>query len=129
MPIDVRVEDADLTGFSQPAKDALEKASQEFLHSVIAEANRLESSHNTGKGPPEVTQAMVSDAVVIQKRSVNQRKVPLYIKLLRILSAVLATASGFMYDADRLQSPIYMLVFIGCITATILLTTLSTMLE
>lgn len=39
MPIDMRVEDADLAGFSDPAKEGVKKAGEEFVKHVINEAN------------------------------------------------------------------------------------------
>lgn len=119
MPIDIRVEDADLVGFSDPAKDSVKKAGEEFIKRVIDEANRLESAHNTNGGLAEVTAPMVQNAAVIQRHAIGTKKSPWYIKGLRVTSGVVSMVVGFMYDDVKLQNGIYMAVFVGLMTVAI----------
>jgi hypothetical protein len=129
MPIDIRIEDADLVGFSDPAKEGLQKAGLEFLKAVVAEANRLESGHNIAGGPVEITQVMVADAVVIQRRSIGARKTSTLSKAIKIIAAVLSLIVGFMYDDQKLQNAGYMALFVIFVAGAILTTTISTMKE
>jgi hypothetical protein len=129
MPIEIRLEDADVVGFSEPAKTGVQQAGIDFLRSVIEEANRLESGHNTGGGPVEVTQGMVADAVVIQRRSLGHKKTSNGVKFLRIAAAVLSLVVGFMYDDQKLQNTAYMAFFMFIAASAILATTISIMKE
>ena len=129
MPIEIRIGESELIGFSDPAKNGVQTAGVDFLKAVIAEANRLESAHKSGGGPVEITQAMVVDAVVIQRRSLGARKTPIGIKILRIATAVVSLVVGFMYDGQKLQDAGYMAVFILLITIAVGLTIISTMKE
>ncbi|PBN41668.1 hypothetical protein SxD43FB_20640 [Sphingobium sp. D43FB] len=47
MPVDIRVEDTDLVGFSDLAKDGVKKAGKDFIKHIIAEANRLDVQRPT----------------------------------------------------------------------------------
>lgn len=129
MPLDIRVDDADLAGFSDPAKEGVRKAGDDFIKHVINEANRLESAQNVGGGPVEITKAMVDNAALIQRHAFGSRKTPLSVKLLRIAAAVMSLVVGFMYDEVKLQDTGYMAVFVVFIAGAILITTLSTLKE
>ncbi len=129
MPIDIRVDDADLAGFSDPAKDSVRKAGEEFIKHVINEANRLESGQNTSGGPVEITKAMVDNAALIQRHAIGSKKTPTNVKVLRIVSSVFALVVGFMYDEAKLQNTGYLALFVVFIAAAILTTTLSTLKE
>jgi hypothetical protein len=129
MPIDIRVEDTELAGFSDPAKEGVKKAGEDFLKKIIVEANRLESVQNSGGGPVEITKGMVATAAMFQNHAVGPQKTSLTIKLLRIAAAALSLAVGIMYDKDRLQDAIYLLVFVLVIAAALLATILSTLKE
>ncbi|OOY19710.1 hypothetical protein BMI86_13870 [Thioclava sp. DLFJ5-1] len=129
MPINIQIEDADLDGFSDPAKESVKTAGEEFIRHVIKEANRLESAQNAGNGPVEITKAMVDNAALIQRHAVGGKKTPTHIKLLRIASSVLSLLVGIMYDTTKLQQNSYMATFVIVIALAILATTLSTLKE
>lgn len=129
MPIEIKIDDADLLGFSGPAKAGIQKAGAEFVTSVIAEANRLESGQNNSGGPVEITQAMIADAVTIQRRSLGSRKKPSSDRILSVASGISWAVSGFLYDSSKLQDATYMAVFIGVVALAIILTTISAFRE
>ncbi len=126
MPIEIRVEDADVEGFSIPAKEGVKKAGEEFIKRVINEANRLESAQNTNGGEAEVTAAMVDNASVIQRHAIGTKKAPWYIKVLRISAGVLSMIVGFMYDDVKLQNGTYMAAFVILMTFAVGTTIAST---
>jgi len=127
MPIEIQVEDADLEGLSDPAKDSLKSEGEQYIKKVIQEANRLESSQKSGSGPVEITKAMIDKAAFIQKHSIGNSRTPLLIKLLRIASAVLSLIVGIMFDATKLQNDTYLIVFGIIFALAILTTTLATL--
>lgn len=129
MPIDIRVEDADLVGFSDPAKDGVKRAGEDFIRHVVAEANRLESAQNAGTGPVEITKGMVANAALIQRHAVGGRKAPLSFKVLRIVSAASALLVGVMVDKEKMQDTLYLVAFFVVIAIALITTTVSIMKE
>lgn len=129
MPIEIVIEDADLAGFSAPAKEGVKRAGEEFIKHVINEANRLESAQNVGGGPVEITNAMVDNAALIQRHAIGVKKTATGIKVLRITSAVISLIVGFMYDEIKLQDAGYLAIFVIFIAGAILTTTLATLKE
>ena len=127
MPIEIQVEDADLEGLSDPAKDSLKSEGEQYIKKVIQEANRLESSQKSGSGPVEITKAMIDKAAFIQKHSIGNSRTPLLIKFLRIASAVLSLIVGIIFDATKLQNDTYLIVFGIIFALAILTTTLATL--
>ncbi|MCW2405268.1 hypothetical protein M2336_001897 [Sphingobium sp. B1D7B] len=116
-------------GFSDPAKDGVKKAGEDFIKHVIAEANRLESSQNAGTGPVEITKGMVANAALIQRRSLGGKKTPLSHKVLRIVSTATTLLVGIMVDKDKMQDTFYLVLFIMVIAVAIITTTVSIMKE
>lgn len=123
------VEDSDLSGFSDTAKQRLKKAAEEYVDGLIQEANRIEAARNTTNGPPEVTSGMVNDAVIVQRSGLGSPKHSLSLKLLRLASALLTLLVGIMYDAEKLQDQTYLVLFVLAIGAAIVTTTLSVLKE
>ena len=129
MPVDVVVSDSELVGFSEHAKSHLKVAMTRYAGELIAEANRVESDRNRTNGTPEITQGMVDDADIVMRRGIRGAKTSIWIKVLRIVSAVLALAVGVMYNQNQMQNGIYLLVFIITVAAAILALTISTLRE
>jgi VIT1/CCC1 family predicted Fe2+/Mn2+ transporter len=127
MPIEIQIEDADLEGLSDPAKDSLKSEGEQYIKKVIQEANRLESSQKSGSGPVEITKAMIDKAAFIQKHAIGNSRTPILIKLLRVASAVLSLIVGILYDATKLQNETYVAVLVTIIALAILTTTLATL--
>lgn len=125
----IDIDDTTLAGFNDPAKTALAKAATEFLEDLVKEANRIEATHNTSSGNPQVTSSMVSDAGVLIRRGLARPKKKIGAKLVRIIAAVLSMAVGFTYDATKLQDKTYMLVFVVVVALAILAVTISTIME
>jgi hypothetical protein len=129
MPLDIRIPDDDLTGFSDQAKERLKEATSEYVTDLIEEANRIEAGRNPTSGPPEVTRGMVNDAKVLLRRGLGAPKKSWGPRILRVFAAVLSLCVGIMYDETKLQSGGYMLLFILAVTAAILAVTISTLKE
>jgi len=129
MPIEIQIQDKDVSGFNLQAKAKLEESVNEFVSDLIEEANRIESGRNSTSGSPEITSSMVNDARVLIRRGLAQPKKGMGLKILRISSAVLSLAVGIMYDSTKLQDRGYMLLFILVIAAAILSVTIATIKE
>ncbi|HGE7137316.1 hypothetical protein [Citrobacter freundii] len=114
----IDIEDRNLLGFNQPAKDEL-----------IKESNRIESSRNPSSGNPQITSGMVTDATVFVRRGLIQPKKKIRVKVLRVISAIVSLLVGIIYDATKLQDKTYMLIFIVVVAIAIISVTISTIME
>ncbi len=129
MPIEIKIDDSDVDGFSKPAKKRLEEAVKEYASALILESNRIEVGRNSGSGPPEVTQGMVSDAVIVRGRALGTHQTRSSSKLVKIISAILTVAVGVMYDRTLLQKPLYLAIFIMVLGSAIVTNTISILRE
>lgn len=129
MPLEIKIQDGDIVGFSAPAKTRLHRAVEDYASSLIAEANRIEAGRNIGKGPPEITQGMVNDAVMVLRQGLGSFQSKLSSKVLRVVAAILSLVVGFMYDAQLLQQRWYLALFVITIAAAILTLTISILRE
>jgi len=129
MAIEIKIPASDLTGFSDPARARLTTAAEEYVVSLIEEANRIEAGRKTGNGPLEITHGMVSDAVIVQRQGLGNSKKSALSKILRVVSAALSLAAGIMFDPQLLQNQTYLVVFVLIIAAAILTMTISIMRE
>ncbi|MBK9515094.1 MAG: hypothetical protein IPO05_16035 [Flavobacteriales bacterium] len=129
MPLNLQIPDQDLTGFSGNAKDRLSEVTLKYASDVIEEANRIEAGRKATQGTPEVTRSMVDDAQEVLRRGLRPHHSNTWMKVLRVVAAVLALVVGIMYDKTRLQDGVYMSLFILLIAATIITVTISTLKE
>tara|TARA_R110000851_G_scaffold331929_1_gene506958 strand:+ start:3776 stop:4162 length:387 start_codon:yes stop_codon:yes gene_type:complete len=127
--MEIKIPEGDLKGFNDRAKGKLSEATTVFITDLIEESNRLESSRNTTGDEPEITSSMVNDAQVLIRRGLARPKRSTGIKILRVIAAVLSLLVGILYDSEKLQSGVYMLLFIAVITGAILTVTISTIKE
>jgi hypothetical protein len=129
MPIQIKIEDSDAAGFTEPAKDRLRKAAEDYVSSLIAEANRIEAGRNLQDSPTEVTQAMVTDAVFVLRRGLGSSKSTPATKIVRGASAVLSSIVGWLYDPHELVDRTHFVVFVALLALAILTTTISIIKE
>lgn len=125
----IDIEDRNLLGFNQPAKDELKKSATDFIDELIKESNRIESSRNPSSGNPQITSEMVTDATVFVRRGLIQPKKKIRVKVLRVISAIVSLLVGIIYDATKLQDKTYMLIFIVVVAIAIISVTISTIME
>lgn len=126
MPIDIKIEDNDLVGFNQQAKDELVNSITEFSDDLITEANRIESQTNSTSQGPEVTSSMVRDAKVLLRHKLGKPQTSTGSIILKILATLFVLLSGIMYQPDKLKAvDEYMVFYIIVIALAILFTTLT----
>lgn len=129
MPIEIIIDESKLAGFSEPAKDRLRDVVLEYSLLLVREANRIESSRNTGHGPAEVNSAMVNDAAVVQRQGLGPPRQSRLLKCIKIAAALLCAFSGYMFDPKSLQSRLYLVVFILMISGAVVTVTISIIKE
>lgn len=128
MPIMIEITDNKIVGFDNDAKAALEAAVKQHADLLIKEAYGIERRETPPHGQPEVKKGMVNAATAVLRYG-SVAKTTTWIRIVRIISAVLALAVGIMYDPIALQEGQYMLIFVLAIAATIILVTISTLKE
>ncbi len=129
MPINININDADLAGFNDQAKQELKTSIETFSDDLIAEANRIESSVNSTSQGPEITSSIVRDAKVIIRHKISKPKRNRCSILLKIGASVLSLVAGIMYQKEKLQDTTYLVFYIIIIALAILLTTITVIKE
>ncbi|HHX8351848.1 hypothetical protein R7P67_16160 [Vibrio sp. Vb0937] len=125
----IEIDDDDLEGFNDNAKNKLRETTEKYVSDLIEEAHRLESKTNSVGGTPEVTSSNVSDANILITKGLSQKKAGIGSKAVRIVAALLPLAVGAMYDSAKLQDGTYMFMFIGVVTLSIIAVTVSILTE
>lgn len=129
MPINIDINDSDLAGFNDQAKQELKTSIETFSDDLIAEANRIESSVNSTSQGPEITSSIVRDAKVLIRHKISKPKRNTLSILLKIGASVLSLVAGIMYQKEKLQDTTYLVFYIIVIALAILLTTISVIKE
>jgi hypothetical protein len=129
MPVTIEIDENDLTGFTEPARQRLHQAAVDYVSDLIEEANRIEAGHNRARSHPEVTHGMVHEASILLGRSIRKANTTWGTKIIRIAAGTLPLIVGIMYNPNSLQDKIYMMAFILLIAAAILAVTLSVLRE
>jgi hypothetical protein len=129
MPISIDINDSDLAGFNDQAKQELKTSVETFSDDLIAEANRIESSINSTSQGPEITSSIVRDAKVLIRHKISKPKRNIYSVILKIGASVLSLVAGIMYQKEKLQDATYLVFYIIIIAIAILLTTLTVIKE
>ncbi|MCD8741857.1 hypothetical protein LT679_14670 [Mucilaginibacter roseus] len=129
MPIIININDSDLAGFNDQAKQELELSVKTFSDDLIAEANRIESSVNSTSQGPEITSSIVRDAKVLIRHKISKPKKHIGSIILKIAASVFSLIAGTMYQKENLQNTIYLVLYIIVIALAILLTTLTVIKE
>lgn len=124
MPIDINISDNDVDGFNEQAKTEFKDSILDFSNDLIAESNRLESSINTSSTGPEITSSIVRDAKVLLRHKISKPKRSYRIIALKICASISSLIVGIMYDKEKLQDGVYLIIYIIVIALAILLTTL-----
>ncbi|MDI6026093.1 hypothetical protein QBK99_07825 [Corticibacterium sp. UT-5YL-CI-8] len=120
MAITITIDDGDLLGFSDHAKDQLQKSLQQHSIEFLAEVNRIESGQNAAKGTPEITKTMVELATITSRNTaLSPRKRSKMRIFLSITSSLSALVTGMMYDSERLRDPFYMTIFMIVFATTV----------
>jgi len=125
MPLNINIEDKDITGFNDNAKKELETCVKKFSEDIISEAYRIEASLNgTSKGP-EITSTMVSDARVFIRHKITKPKRKTTNIIIKILANVFTLLAGILFDTTKLAESWYLVLYILIVVATVFLITLS----
>jgi hypothetical protein len=125
MKIEVDISDDKLQNLSTTAKDEVGKVSKAYIEEVLDEASRIEESRRANNSNPEVTAAIITDAVYFAKSYGIRKKKPKKQIFLQIVAFLASTVTGGLFDVDKFNDIAYvglfLFVFLVAIVSTVFL--------
>lgn len=125
MQINFDLSDAELTHFSQGAKNRLTEQARQYTLEIISEANKVEEMLRENGASQEITESIVVQAI---RRNKTVRKKNIGAIILKILSEILLFISGLLFlpdmfiKSDNTLNMPYFIFFLLLITISIILT-------
>lgn len=104
MPLNIDVIDDKLKYLSQQAQDELGRVTNLYIDDIIKEAGRLENARNSTLGDPEITAAMIKDAVISHRVLPARRRKGWGYTILQIVSVVSSLWAGSLFSIDSFKS-------------------------
>lgn len=112
MKIEIDISDDKLQNLSPTAKTEISKVSKSYIEDVLDEASRIEESRRTTTGNPEVTAAIINDAVVFAKNYGIRKRKPKRQIFMQIVAFVASTFTGGLFDTDKFKDAWYVILFL-----------------
>lgn len=125
MQINFDLSDAELTHFSQGAKNRLTEQARQYTLEIISEANKVEEMLRENGASQEITESIVVQAI---RRNKTVRKKNIGAIILKILSEILLFISGLLFlpdmfiKSDNTLNMPYFIFFLLLITISLILT-------
>lgn len=125
MQINFDLSDAELTPFSQGAKNRLTEQARQYTLEIISEANKVEEMLRENGASQEITESIVVQAI---RRNKTVRKKNIGAIILKILSEILLFISGLLFlpdmfiKSDNTLNMPYFIFFLLLITISLILT-------
>ena len=104
MQINFDLSDAELTHFSQGAKNRLTEQARQYTLEIISEANKVEEMLRENGASQEITESIVVQAI---RRNKTVRKKNIGAIILKILSEILLFISGLLFLPDIFTRYVY----------------------
>lgn len=123
MKIEIDISDDKLENLSKSANKELEKATKVYIEEILDEASRLEESRRINNSTPEITAAIVGDAVVAAKhygiRKKNRKK-KILIPSIAFISTII---TGGIFEKDGYDTvwefSLFLILFLIAIVSTL----------
>jgi len=112
MKIDIDISDDKLQNLSLTAKTEMEKVSKHYIEEVLDEASRIEESRRTSNSNPEITAAIINDAVVIARNYGIRKRKPKRQIIMQILAFVASIFTGGLFDTEKFKDSGYVILFL-----------------
>ena len=97
LQINFNLSDAELTHFSQGAKNRLSNQARQYTLEIISEANKVEELLRENGASQEITESIVVQAI---RRNKTVRKKNVRVIILKILSEIFLFISGLLFLPD-----------------------------
>lgn len=125
MQINFNLSDAELTHFSQGAKNRLSNQARQYTLEIISEANKVEELLRENGASQEITESIVVQAI---RRNKTVRKKNVRVIILKILSEIFLFISGLLFlpdmfiNSDSTLNMPYFIFFLLLIAVSLILT-------
>lgn len=125
MKIEIEISDDKMQNLSQTAKVELTKVAKKYSEDVLDEASRIEESRRTTNPNPEITAAIINDAVVFAKNYGIRKRKPKKVIFMQVLAFLSSTLTGGLFDTEKFKDTwyviLFLIVFLLSIVATVYL--------
>ena len=125
----INIPDDDLKYLNAPAQQQLRKHVEDYIDQLLHEASRLEATHRTTDGDPEINSSMVNDAAHLIKKGYQKHKKPGWLTASQVVATLSALFVGLVFDFDRLKDPVMLVVFIVLLAVAIIFNVIALMKE
>jgi len=122
MKIEIDISDNKLQNLSQTANSELIKVAKKYTEEVLDEASRIEESRRISNSNPEVTAAIINDAVVFAKTHGIRRKKPKMQIFMQVLAFISSTLTGGLFDTSKFNQTGYIILFLVVFAASVIST-------
>jgi len=112
MGIQIDIPDKDIQHLNNPAQQQLRRHVEGYIDQVLEEANRLEATHRTTDGDPEINSSMVNDAAHLIRHGYQKHKKPGWLTACQVTATLSALFVGLLFDFEKLKDPFMLVVFI-----------------
>lgn len=126
MPLSIGIQDDEITGFNEHAKNELVNVTREYINDLLDETYRLEPLNALKKTKEhEITSTLVANANLVVRRNLGKKKIRWGVKLLKLVSSILTFLTGLFYDLDKFKNNSnYPIIFIILIAITLVVITI-----
>ena len=112
MKIETEISDDKLQNLSKTANTELEKISKHYLEEILDEASRIEESRRTSNSTPEITAAIINEAVTYAKNYGIRKRKPRRLIWAQIISFISTSITGGIFDVEKFKCLSYVIFFI-----------------
>lgn len=112
MKIGTDISDDKLQNLSPTANTELEKVSKHYLEEVLDEASRIEESRRTSNSSPEITAAIINEAVAYAKNYGIRKRKPKRLIWAQVIAFISTSIAWGIFDVEKFKDLLYVIGFI-----------------
>ena len=98
MKIEIEIADSKLENLSDSANDQLKAISKKHIEDILDEAGRLEASRNSSGNNPEITAAIINDAVEFTRKFRFSKRSTSKKIILQIIAFIATVLTGGLFQ-------------------------------
>lgn len=121
MKIEIEIADSKLENLSDSANDQLKAISKKHIEDILDEAGRLEASRNGSGNNPEITAAIINDAVEFTKKYRFSKRKPGRKIILQILAFITTVLTGGLFQPKEFTDKWFLIAFLVVFLIAIIL--------
>ena len=122
MKIEIDISDDKMLNLSQTAKVEIIKVAKKYSEDVLDEASRIEESRRTTNPNPEITAAIINDAVVFAKNYGIRKRKPKKVIFMQVLAFLSSTLTGGLFDTEKFKDTWFVILFLAVFLLSIVAT-------